>query len=301
MELNSVDAQRYKTLLLTTMKAFISFCEKHDLHYYACGGTALGAVRHKGIIPWDDDIDVAMPREDYDRFIALKSSLQGSDYEILDIHDRGYYLPFAKFSNAKTTIVETSLNPFIIGVFVDIFPLDQVSDIATARQLSEEKIKSFSSYKETVDHHTVASLFKMLSHFQMRDLFRTCYKQTVCQLFKDKLLAKFEAVEDAIKSQNGDNYMYYGGFYKIEKEICKKVWYEGGTMLPFEDFQINVPKHYHEYLTNMFGDYMQLPPVEKRVSHHSHFFFDLDKRWKIEDVLKIKNLKNQQIEYDYSD
>ena len=97
--------------------------QKNNLSYYAAYGTALGAIRHGGIIPWDDDIDVWMPRKDYERFLALRPSLVDTSFEILDIQDKGYYLYFAKFCDKNTTLIEREGEP-VIGLYIDIFPLD---------------------------------------------------------------------------------------------------------------------------------------------------------------------------------
>ena len=105
----------YREVLLQTMKAFISFCKEHQITYYACGGTAIGAVRHGGMIPWDDDIDVYMDRTNYNRFISLWTSLQSKypDYEVVCLGDDGYYLPLTKFADKRTTVWETPEYPFI--------------------------------------------------------------------------------------------------------------------------------------------------------------------------------------------
>ena len=109
--------------LLTLFKAFIAFCHEHHLTYYAAYGTALGAVRHQGMIPWDDDIDVWMPRKDYDKLLSLRSHLNGTNYEIIDIKDKGYYLYFAKFCDRNSTIIERE-GEALMGLYLDIFPLD---------------------------------------------------------------------------------------------------------------------------------------------------------------------------------
>ena len=97
---------RYKEILLKTMKAFIAFCKEHDIEYMAAYGTILGTIRHKGLIPWDDDIDVFMTRENYEKFLQFKKDVFKTGYEIIDKNDKGYYLPFAKFCDANSTIWE---------------------------------------------------------------------------------------------------------------------------------------------------------------------------------------------------
>ena len=119
---------RYKKVLLETMKAFIDFCSQNKLEYVAAYGTALGAVRHKGLIPWDDDIDVFMTRDNYEKFLECREKAKLAGYEIFDLNDEGYYLPFAKFCNANTTLWEVERLPFVMGVFIDVFPLDFTSE-----------------------------------------------------------------------------------------------------------------------------------------------------------------------------
>lgn len=143
------DKLKYKEILCNTMKSFINICKEHNLQYYACAGTCLGAIRHKGMIPWDDDIDVLMPRSDYDKFLALKQKLQGTGYEIVDSNNQFYNQWFAKFSDANTTIVEITDFPIVFGVYVDIFPLDEVGNLDVAKKLHEEKSKYFDKYRRT--------------------------------------------------------------------------------------------------------------------------------------------------------
>ena len=96
----------FKRILLKTLEDFILLCEEKNLRYYAAFGTVLGAVRHGGMIPWDDDIDVYMPREDYNRLLSMRNDLK-NDYELVDLENDGYYQDFAKFVNRKTTIIES--------------------------------------------------------------------------------------------------------------------------------------------------------------------------------------------------
>ena len=118
---------KYKIILLQTMIDFIKLCEEYNLKYVAAFGTVLGAIRHKGLIPWDDDIDVYMPRKDYEELLKLKDTLQNTTYQIFDITDDNYYLPYAKFCNKNTSLWEVKELPCIIGTFIDIFPVDEIN------------------------------------------------------------------------------------------------------------------------------------------------------------------------------
>ena len=115
----------YRQKLLDTFKFTIRFFESHNLRWWACGGTMLGAIRHHDIIPWDDDIDIIMPRDDYNKLLDDAIDLKDSHYSLITPRDQNYYLTSAKIYDNKTTLIESRRYPFAIGVFVDIFPLDQ--------------------------------------------------------------------------------------------------------------------------------------------------------------------------------
>ena len=113
----------YKKKLLETFKAFDAFCRKHDINYYAAYGTLIGAVRHKGLIPWDDDIDVLMLPDDYNKFCSYRGNVDGH-YDIVDSRDENYWLlTLAKFVDMNTTLWEMEEYPCVTGVYIDIFPL----------------------------------------------------------------------------------------------------------------------------------------------------------------------------------
>ena len=122
-------------MTLETLKAFIAFCQANNLKYYAAYGTVLGAARHHGFIPWDDDIDVYMMRDDYDRYLRLMRTNPPKGYEQVEyVHDKEYYLPFAKFCNAHSTICEWTEYRISFGNYIDVFPLDVVPDDDNERQ-----------------------------------------------------------------------------------------------------------------------------------------------------------------------
>lgn len=299
MELSSQDKVKYKEILCETMKAFIAFCEEHDLRYYACAGTCLGAIRHKGIIPWDDDIDVLMPRMDYNKFLGLKSCLLGSSYEIVDYSDNGYYLSFAKFVNAETTIYEVREFQFILGVFIDVFPLDDVGDIDTAKFLNMKKKKTWSKYVGSLVHFVPSILWDYVSHFRVRTTLRYLNNSLLSTFCKAKRYRNFLGVEDAIQQQKGNKWMFYGGGYGFDKELCDKEWFGEGIKVPFENFSIVVPQNYEAYLKHIYKDYKTPPPVEQRVSHHNQYFVDLTRRWTLKEISALHLGKQKKKEYKY--
>ena len=121
---------------LEILDDFVSVCEKHKLRYFLTGGTMLGAIRHKGFIPWDDDIDIGMPREDYDKFIKIGSEALGNKYT-LDCFElnKKYYLPFAKIKKNNTIFDEGLDDKNHKGIFIDIIPFENVDEINTSLKI----------------------------------------------------------------------------------------------------------------------------------------------------------------------
>ena len=135
--------KEWNAAILDILKTFISICHTHNLRYYCCAGTAIGAVRHHGMIPWDDDIDVIMPRPDYDRFLEIARHEDFGNYEVVTPYNNERYpLYFSKLVNKNTTLIEEKERPCIIGLFVDIFPLDATADdVEQAKALQRKYVK----------------------------------------------------------------------------------------------------------------------------------------------------------------
>ena len=296
MEYSKEDLARAKKNLTGLFKYFDDFCEKNGLKYYACAGTCLGAVRHKGFIPWDDDIDVVMSREDYEKLLSLRESLNGTDYVINDISDDGFYLPYAKFCEKKTTLVEFKDKPFLLGLFIDVFPLDEASDSIECRKLFKKKITAIHRYSQGLGKGHLKRMAKAKGFFA----------KAKCVMFfffgwflKKFFLKQYFSTEKKIQQMHGNYIMYYGGGYGFDKELHKREWYGDGIRVPFEGISVIIPSDYKTYLTKMYGDYMKLPPPEKQISHHYHYFYDFDKRWSLEDVMKLDLEEQNTIDYKY--
>lgn len=259
-----LDLDSQKKILVEMMDAIHCFCKSHSIKYYLTGGTLLGAVRHQGFIPWDDDIDIAMPRVDYERF--LKEFKETDRYKVVCLNNSpGYYLQFSKIIDKRTKLVENISNPLELGVFIDIFPMDYVSD-------SLDFAKSL--YKQQKKYLNLLALKNVKVNRN-----RSVWKNVI--LFFSKLfisrryvLKKIDAIAQTCSSAASSKYsaimvmMTYG-----EKEIMESSWFKNVIPWKFEGRMFDIPEKYHEVLTHFYSDYMQLPPEEKRVSHHSYQVF----------------------------
>lgn len=296
IELTPEMTAAYKKSLLQTFKAFDCFCRKHGITYYAGGGTLIGAVRHKGIIPWDDDIDVLMLKEDYDKFIALKQECSNSDYRILDYHDRGYYLPYAKYVDANTSIWELKEFPYVIGTFIDVFPLyHSYGNVKEVQLQVYQYKKAFFNYLLGIKAYSIKELLYNIKGKHLHGVFDWLKGVFYCKRNVNSLIEKFSSIEKNFSAlQEGEYLIHYDTTYSIKQELYKKEWFKDVVELPFEDMKILAPIGYHEYLVQMYGDYMTPPPIAKQVSHHDLRYIDLTQHLSMEQIKKqIKKLCQQ--------
>ena len=285
--------QRWNATILDILKAFIDICKRHDLTFYCCAGTAIGAVRHHGIIPWDDDIDVIMPRPDYDRLLETSKSEDWGKYELVTPYDRDDYpLYFSKISDRTTTLVEERERPCVIGLFVDIFPLDATDDdLDEAKRLKDRYTKVINRLNAVSTHNTFAEYISLLA--DPKEWGRFAIK-TAAYFFRSpirrRLLAQMDAISHLYDYDKAKNVQVYTGSYGY-RETFPKAWLGRGKMFKFEDIEVPLPEEYDKYLRHFFGDYMQLPPVEQRIEKHHRAYLNMDRRESIEEIRKHSDIK----------
>lgn len=253
---------------LEVLKEFVRVCERLGLRYYLVGGTLLGAVRHGGFIPWDDDIDVAMPREDYDRFAVLAPPLLGQEYFYQDDKtDGGYYLSYAKIRKNGTFIYEERFKDsrFEKGVFIDIFPLDDCPKPGIVCHFLFN-VLAVMNYRGEVDSGVPYHPYSEWSGKIGYALLQLLRGDDIPKL-RRKLLRLNKRLS------NGRYVASYSGAYGYRKEVLSWEWYQETTQLAFEGREYAAPKGFDSILARSYGgNYMELPPVEERRWH-----IDLDK------------------------
>lgn len=237
-------------------------CRKVGIKYFLGAGSALGAVRHKGFIPWDDDIDVMMPRRDYSKFLRICKSHLGSDFDLQCIeYDSGYILPFAKISIKNTTFIENKYLNYKIDhrVSVDIFPLDGIPD-NTFLRIFQNALRC--------TNRAIARLRRF--SLGKNDISLWCLIE---RLFSNRFWSKVFFVvswlmENIVDSSKCEIWISSYGKYAVSKETCPASYWGESVLLPFETGLFPLPELYHDYLTNMYGDYMVLPsPEEQKLPH----------------------------------
>ena len=266
-----------KTILLNMLDNFILICKEYNLKYTLLGGSVLGAVRHRGIIPWDDDIDIGMPRNDYEKLLTIADKVFFKKYKLVSIHnDKDYIYPFAKLFDNETTLIEYQDFFYLGGIYIDIFPLDGIP------QNADERVDKIEKLRYKARHLTLAkySLKHKKKHYLRCLLYKVIYKNYNNILKKcDNLSRKYPYN----KQYNIAN--YFGAWGK--KEISDYSWFNPLKEYTFEGRIVWGPNNYDAYLTKMYGDYMTPPPIEKRKSHHSHYFIDLSRRYTLEEIRQM--------------
>lgn len=274
----------YLELLLKTYRSFMAVCEKYNLTYFAAGGTMIGAIRHKGLIPWDDDIDVIMPREDYNKFLSLKDELAGGDYFILDWKDKGYGQPFAKYCDGNSTLLPSEYSSIAYGVFIDVFPLDYISgDNSTILKKCKKYRVLLHAYMSANNYVPYIILFKLFKEGKFTVSIGHLVGQTILRPFRPLLRKMISLYEK--RHFVGDKIVSTFGVYK-EREIYDKNMFQDKKSVQFEDTFIYVPLRYDDYLKQMYKNYMQWPPEKDRVSNHDLYYQNLKRRVTVPEIIK---------------
>ena len=263
------DISEIQQMELGIMEYIHEVCQKIGVKYFLAYGSLIGAVRHQGFIPWDDDMDICMLRDDYEKLQDYLIAHPDERYEVMSYKNNiNYVYPFMKVQDNHTYLVEEDVRiDSDMGIYVDIFPVDGYEDdqafkdkmtkIIKKRQLSCYTFKGITNTKSVVN-----SMIRYISVIIFYFTNTNKYVSQIDELAKSRKVENYEQVD----------YLIYKD---MNKPVWKREWLEQVESGSFEGKEFMIPKHYHEILTSDYGDYMQLPPVEQRVSHHDF------KLWKI--------------------
>lgn len=264
------DIKTIQDLLYSLMHSFHEICEKNNLYYSVFGGTLLGAVRHNGIIPWDDDIDVCMPRKDYEKFCKIVNEKYSKKYIVMHYPLEGYVYNYAKFCLRDSLLVEYDLRPKFsqIKLYIDVFPIDGYPPA----EKEKRHFDRLTNYKKA----KCKSIFKINSS-------KTWWKKPYClikfftrlpyRLIGYKYFLKKELRENKKYDFDSSDYISMQGAGWNEKGKLKKDIFLKRKLYKFGEINVWGLEDYDKHLSMLYGDYMTLPPKEKRTSNHTYKLF----------------------------
>lgn len=258
------NTKEIQQIALNIMKYIDKICRENDIKYFLAGGTLLGAVRHKGFIPWDDDIDINMLRPDYEKFLKIMDNIKHDQYKCLHYGENfpNYAYRFAKVVDLNTKLQESTLiSHQDMGVFVDIFPIDGMNIKKWKRPISKTVFLTqclvTASYKKMPK---IKNKFKYFAKSILR-LYTKMFGWKYWLKRHEKYIKKYQDLDKF------EHRYAFSGCYRY-KDIMPKELFDEVIELKFEDTKFLAPKNYDYYLSSLYGDYMTPPPPEKQVTHH---------------------------------
>ena len=251
---------------LDLLDKFKQVCIDNDLRFWVGFGTMLGAVRHNGFIPWDDDMDVWMPREDYNKLLALNLKLETPYFLQTTLNDKDYYSSFARIRNSNTTgILVSGSNQCNNGIYIDIYPLDgmyknEIQQWIVSKYIRVKNVAAH-AYMYNINPNPVTKAMHGFLHLPFIPFdYKRVYRSV------NKLASK-------VKWDNASKVgMVVFAPYAYEHNIFDKADFEETDWLTFENTSVPVPHGYDHILSVLYGDYMEFPPVDKRGQWHNFIF-----------------------------
>lgn len=259
--------KEHQTVLFELLNEFDRVCKKHNIKYMLFAGSMLGAVRHQGFIPWDDDLDVALLREDYDKLMKVDKSEWNSDFYFQGEYSDHWPLHFSKLRKNNTTCLEKyhpKDNNSHQGIYIDVFPIDNASNNEVVRKL--QYYASRIIIAKAFDKRGYETNSKAKKIFM-----------TICRIVP---LKPFSSLSKLRSAKDSDYvHSFFGGTSSYKKGIYSRKWIAEITEKDFEGNSFPVSAHYDELLTAMYGNYMELPKESERKTKEHALLVDIEKNY----------------------
>ena len=264
-----------QTVEFNILRAFVDICDSLSLKYYMVCGSALGAVKYKGFIPWDDDIDVALPRPDYEVFCERAQELLPENYFVQNYRtDPRCPFFYTKLRDSSTAFIENSVRKIKMnhGVFIDVFPLDGYpADEAGAAEL--EKTKRRLTLR-------LSSAFAISKNSKLKTkAFFIAEKLLGCPRRAQGYARRLDGLLSSYPTENSELWCNHGN-WQGKREYAPREQYGNGTWATFEGLRVRIPLKYDDYLSQKYGDWRAELPDDRKVGHHNAFILDLNKAYK---------------------
>ncbi len=265
--MKSISFQEHKQVQLDVLVEFANFCEENNLKYFLAFGSLIGAVRHKGFIPWDDDIDVWMPRPDYEKFIQIfREKNKNRKYDICIPGEKKSKHSFVKMYNNLSIKIESGVkyNNDYLGVDIDVWPLDALPYSYKEYEKWFKKLRfQYLLFFARISSLNYGSLIRRLKVLLLKSICGT----------KKQILAKTDKMHKRYTYENAKFVGTVICYFDSMKGVFEKEWFDDFVMLEFEGKKFRAPVEYHKVLTQQYGDYMTPPPAEQQIPHHCNNVF----------------------------
>ena len=265
--------QQLQHIELEIYKEVVKICDRHNLTYYMSGGTFLGAVRHKGFIPWDDDMDMYVPRDDYEKLIKILREELPEPYIVQYFaYNKNVHRYFARVENTKVKLIRRhAIKPELSNAWIDIFPLDGMPEGKIRSNLRKIHLLYLRMLMQLSVFDEIVTLNRERPWYEKLIVWIAIKTPIQKMLSWEKRSRKLDKALKSFPLSESKTYMNFMSTYKF-KDLMPKSVYGKGALYQFEDAEFRGPEDYDTFLRKLFGDYMKLPPVEERNNH----YFDRD-------------------------
>lgn len=270
MTISNKDLRKAQLLMLKILKEVHKICEENNIKYFLSDGTLIGAIRHQGFIPWDDDLDIGMLREDYEKFCKIAPQILSENFILQNFQtDKGYGLQFGKVILKNTVWIEKvakNTNRQWSGIYIDIFPYDNITENKKMQKLINRLyifIQGLILIKfKYINISNYESMAKKLKYVLKKIYLCTISKKLLIYI-RDSICKRYLNKSKTLVTKYG------GNFYKNQNPYN---FYKDLTLQTFEDTSFYIPKNYDKILKNLYGNYMEIPPIEKQRQHGIEYF-----------------------------
>ena len=270
MTISNKDLRKAQLLMLKILKEVHKICEENNIKYFLSDGTLIGAIRHQGFIPWDDDLDIGMLREDYEKFCKIAPQILSENFILQNFQtDKGYGLQFGKVILKNTVWIEQvakNTNRQWSGIYIDIFPYDNITENKKMQKLINRLyifIQGLILIKfKYINISNYESMAKKLKYVLKKIYLCTISKKLLIYI-RDSICKRYLNKSKTLVTKYG------GNFYKNQNPYN---FYKDLTLQTFEDTSFYIPKNYDKILKNLYGNYMEIPPIEKQRQHGIEYF-----------------------------
>ncbi len=274
-----INLDERKAIMLNMLEVLLKYCEAHNIRIFLCGGTLLGAVRHKGYIPWDDDIDVMMPMEDYERFMdSINKEPMPEPYRFsTPKNNRNHMWPFSKMVDYRTVLTEPVVTKRLrkqqekyYGIYIDIFPMYGLPDEKNERLVFQKEICNlYEKYKKStrvMNRRPNDSMILYTIRYVLYEIY--CFPNRIIGM--KYYLKNMDAMKHMYPLDLSKKFGFATGITTGEKDHIETAFLDNVTTLQFENLQCPILSNFHIILKNQYGDYMLLPPEGQRHIHPSN-------------------------------